>query len=165
MVPTLIPRLFFESIICVTIRSLPGTISFFQQCGWFFGSESDFLRQVWFKENRLPSSLATKYVDWKRKKVDSCKRNMKDQNNVEKSRSLKSSKATLQKKKSCDKNKRKNNFLLLTEMMILIHIHMEIKRIQTVKVFHFLDFVDLEVIEGNVWFWSWWLDVISTYNY
>ena len=48
-----------------------------------------------------------------------------------------------------DKNQEKSNFLLLTEMMILIHIHMEIKPIQTSEIddqMHFLDFVDLKVI-------------------
>ena len=46
----------------------------------------------------------------KKKKVESYEGNVKDEYNVEKSRSLKSCKATLSKKNACDKNK-KSSFL------------------------------------------------------
>ena len=46
-----------------------------------------------------------------RKKVDSCEGNVKDKYSVDKSRSLKSCKARLQKKKKCDNNQEKSNFL------------------------------------------------------
>ena len=46
---------------------------------------------------------------------------MEDEHNIKKSRSLKSCKATLQKKKACGKNNKKKISFLLTEMMILTH--------------------------------------------
>ena len=46
----------------------------------------------------------------KKKKVDSYEGNVKDEYNVEKSRSLKSCKATLQKKKTYHKNQKSNFF-------------------------------------------------------
>ena len=66
--------------------------------------------QLWFKEDQLPSSLATKCESRKRKKVNV---NEGDNNeyNVEKSRPLKSGRAQLQKNKNCVKNQEESNFL------------------------------------------------------
>ena len=54
LIPTLIPKLLFKSIINVPITFTTSTISPipFQDYGWFFDCESDLIRQVWFKEDR-----------------------------------------------------------------------------------------------------------------
>ena len=49
----------------------------FQDYGWFFDCESDFIGPVWFKGDQFPSSLATKSGSRKREKVNGYKGDMK----------------------------------------------------------------------------------------
>ena len=66
---------------------------------------------MWFKEGQPPSSLATKYESWKRKKADSWEESAEKEYDIEKSKSLKSCKSPLHKKKNYKKNHGKVNFL------------------------------------------------------
>ena len=65
---------------------------------------------MWFKGDQLPPSLATKSGSRKRKKVDGYEGDVEDEYNVKKSKTLKSWKALLQKKKNHNKNQEKSNF-------------------------------------------------------
>ena len=65
------------------------------------------MRQAQFKETQLSS---TKYESWKRKKVDSYEGNVKNEYNIKNSRSWKSCKTTLQKKKNYNKTQEKKQF-------------------------------------------------------
>ena len=49
----------------------------FQDYGWFFDCESDFIGPVWFKDDQFPSSLATKSGSRKREKVNGYKGDVK----------------------------------------------------------------------------------------
>ena len=49
---------------------------------WLFACESGFITQVWFKEDQFPSSLATKLLSRKRKKVDDYEGDMEDKYNI-----------------------------------------------------------------------------------
>ena len=63
----------------------------FQDYGWFFDCESDFIRPVWFKGDQFPSLLATKSGNRKKKKrVNGYKGDVKGEYNVKKSKTLKS---------------------------------------------------------------------------
>ena len=57
---------------------------------------------------------------------------VEDKYNAKKSRTLKSCKLLLRKKKNCHKNKQRLIFFLLTKIVVLIHTHMEIKPTVTV---------------------------------
>ena len=54
------------------ISSIP-----FQDYGWFFDCESDFIGPMWFKGDQFPSSLATKSGSRKREKVNGYKGDVK----------------------------------------------------------------------------------------
>ena len=88
-----------------TILSAP-----FQDYGWFFDCQSDFIRSVWFKGEQLPPLLATKSGSRKRKKVDDYVGDVEDKYNVKKSKTIKSCKVLLQKRKTYNKNQEKSNF-------------------------------------------------------
>ena len=88
-----------------TILSAP-----FQDYGWFFDCQSDFIRSVWFKGEQLPPLLATKSGSRKRKKVDDYVGDVEDKYNVKKSKTIKSRKVLLQKRKTYNKNQEKSNF-------------------------------------------------------
>ena len=90
------------------------------------------LGQCGLKEDQLPSSLAAKSRNRKRKTVDGYVGDMEDKYNAKKSRTLKSCKLLLRKKKNCHKNKQRLIFFLLTKIVVLIHTHMEIKPTVTV---------------------------------
>lgn len=51
----------------------------FQDYGQFLDCESDVIRQVWFKEDQLPLSLATKWESWKIMQAVSSEGNAKDE--------------------------------------------------------------------------------------
>ena len=92
------------------------------------------LGQCGLKEDQLPSSLAAKSRSRKRKTVDGYVEDMEDKYNAKKSRTLKSCKLLLRRKKNCHENKQRLIFFLLTKIVVLIHTHMEIK--PTVTVMH-----------------------------
>ena len=66
---------------------------------------------MWFKEGQPPPSLATRCESRKRKKADSYEENVEKEYDIEKSKSLKSWKSPLHKKKNYKKNQGKVNFL------------------------------------------------------
>ena len=82
----------------------------FQDYGWFFDCQSDFISPVWFEGDQLPPSLATKSGSRKRKKVDGYEGDVKDKYNVKKSKTLKSCEASLQKKENLKQESRKKQF-------------------------------------------------------
>ena len=82
----------------------------FQECGWFFDCESDFIRPVWFKGDQFPSLLATKSESQKRKKVNDYEDDVKGEHNVKKSQTLNHTNRRYKKKNNYNKNQEKNNF-------------------------------------------------------
>ena len=65
---------------------------------------------MWFKGEQLPPLLATKSGSPKRKKVDDYVGDVEDKYNVKKSKTIKSCKVLLQKRKTYNKNQEKSNF-------------------------------------------------------
>ena len=93
------------------------------------------MRQVWFNGDQLPVSLAIKSGSQKRKKVDDCEnmisKNKEHQNHAKRRYRI---------RKTAIRMNKKAVFILLARMMILRHIHMEIKptvRMMIVSIFHF----------------------------
>ena len=68
------------------------------------------MQAVWFKGDQFPSLLATKSGSRKRRKVNDYGGDVKGEYNVEKSKTLKSCKASLQKNNNYNKNQEKSNF-------------------------------------------------------